>query len=74
MNLHPKYRPPLTGELLEAYQSMPQLDGYVVSLFYTPPSKVAGYEVQWREWIRTHDKRLWPEWIDRWAQVKKRAA
>lgn len=69
------YRPPLRDELLDAYRSMPLLDGsFVVSLLYCPPSKVAAYESQWREWLKTHDRRLWPEWVDQWAQRKKMQA
>lgn len=66
------YRTPLSEEALEAFKTMPLLDGaYVVSLFYCPRQKLAAYEEKWREWLRTHDKRFWPVWVDKWAQHKK---
>ena len=63
-----KYRTPLLGELLDAYLSMPKTrDGHVVSLFYCPPGQLAAYEAQWHDWVTTHPKRLWPEWVEPWA-------
>jgi hypothetical protein len=66
-----KYLPPLTGDLLEAYSSMPKLDGHVVSLFYTPEGRVPAYEQQWRKWLSEHSRHLWPEWVDQWSAHRK---
>ena len=63
-----KYQTPLKGELAEARLSMPKTDsGYVVSLFYVPPSQLPAYEAAWREWLAKTPKWLWPEWVDAWA-------
>jgi hypothetical protein len=62
-----RYLPPLAGELLDAYVSMPTLNGHVISLFYTPPGRLAAYEEQWRQWLSGHPRHLWPEWVDQWS-------
>jgi hypothetical protein len=67
-----KYLPPLQGEWLEMYQSMPKLGGMVISLFYVEPPHLAGYEQQWREWAAGRDRRYWPNWLERWAAERKR--
>jgi hypothetical protein len=66
------YRTPMTPEEHAAYLSMPKTAyGSVVSLFYVPLGQVAAYEAQWHDWLATHPKRLWPEWIKPWADAKR---
>ena len=70
-----RYVPPLEGEWLDRYQSMPQLDGHVVSLFYVPRGKLAAYERAWGEWFRANpDRSTWPEWCERWIERRKTEA
>jgi hypothetical protein len=70
----PRYLPPLDGELLDAYVCMPTLNGHVISLFYTPPARLAAYEEQWREWLAEHPRHLWPEWVEQWSLHRKAQA
>lgn len=75
MNRNPEplaYLPPLTGDRLEAYQTMPTLHGHVVSLHYVPEHLLPAYEDQWRAWLMAHDRRLWPEWVHTWSQARAR--
>ena len=68
-----KYATPLKGDFEAAYLSMPKnRDGHVVSLFYVPRGQLAAYEQQWRDWLAEHPKRLWPDWVDAWAEKRTR--
>lgn len=65
--LHPDY--------LEALKSMPRNQhGHIVDLHYVPRGQLAAYEQAWREWCRTHDRKVWPMWLHKWAEGKKRAS
>lgn len=75
MNEPMRYLPPLTGEKLAAYQSMPKLSGCVMNLFQIEDEvKRERYEAAWREWATGRDRSTWPEWLERWASEKKRRA
>ena len=68
-----KYLPPLEGEHLAVYSSMPKLGGFVLSLFQIDdPAKRERYEAEWREWARGRDRRWWPDWLEQWADHKAR--
>jgi hypothetical protein len=63
----------LTSDRMLARLTMPTTkDGYVVSLFYVPKAQLPAYEAQWREWLSQHPKAVWPEWVDAWAEHRKR--
>ncbi len=63
--LHPDY--------LKTLQSMPRTAaGHVMDLHHVPQGQVESYETAWREWCKTHDRKLWPEWLHKWAETKKR--
>jgi hypothetical protein len=67
------YLPPLTDELSKAHQSMPKFraTGMVLSLFYIDdPRHRDDYEARWREWAKSTPRRLWPDWLERWADQK----
>jgi len=61
-------------ETHEAWRSLPTTaDGMVKDLRYVPRgTQQDAYEVQWREWCRTHDRKWWPVWLFDWAAQKKR--
>jgi hypothetical protein len=55
-----------------AFQSMPlNRYGVCVGLPHTPDKDVPAAEKQWREWCAKTPKRLWPAWIDGWADTKR---
>lgn len=62
----------MTDEQLKLRESMPTTaDGYIMSLFYIPPGQIDAYEAQWREWATKHPRRVWPAWLDAWAEKRK---
>jgi hypothetical protein len=63
----------LTSDRMLARLTMPTTkDGYVVSLFYVPARDVEAYEVEWRAWLAKNPRRLWPAWVDAWAEHRKK--
>lgn len=69
------YQLPLSEVARSAYLSMPKDDdGFVKSLFYIPPGRLAKQEAAWRDWLRVHPKHEWPTWIEQWARRKKQQA
>lgn len=70
--LRPRYSVPLTPEQLEARKSMPtDSHGFIVGLPWLADKAVKVLEPQWREWCASHPKHLWPDWCERWADVKR---
>ena len=68
-----RYMMPLTHEQLEARKTMPtDTHGYVIGLPWVVDKYVRAYEVLWREWLSKHPKHLWPDWVDTWADDKRR--
>ena len=67
------YLPPLDAEHAKAHQSMPKFrgTGMVISLFYIDNQRHREeYEAAWRAWAKATPKRLWPAWLERWADQK----
>ena len=63
----------LNPSYLEALKTMPRMaDGMVKDLHYVPKNQVEAYEAAWREWCKTHDRKVWPLWLHKWAETKKR--
>jgi hypothetical protein len=65
------YLPPLTGQQLEVYLSMPKDSvGHVrcIQSFAEPQREVM--ERLWREWCKGHDRKWWPDHILQHIRVK----
>ena len=66
------YLPPLVGEQLEVYLSMPKDSvGHVrcIQSFAEPQREVMAQK--WREWCREHpDRKWWPDHLEQWIRVK----
>jgi len=76
MNSTNPYRLPLTQDYFSAYLSMPETStGVVMSMFYVPSGERESYQRKWRDWLGSHDKRYWPEWVEPWGlHCKQQAA
>jgi hypothetical protein len=57
---------------MEWRKDFPRFNGYVMALEYVPKNKRKAYEDAIREWCKTHEKRMWPDWIVQWPDTKKR--
>lgn len=67
------YGLPLTADQSAARLTRPVTSfGAVVSLEYLPDKLVREMEPKWREWCSKYPRAVWPDWIDRWKDVKRR--
>lgn len=61
----------MSPEQLAARLTMPTLNGYVLSLFYTPRQHLTAYEAAWRDWARVNPRAVHPPWFPAWAAHKR---
>ena len=66
------YHPPLTGEKLAVWLSMPRFDGVIISPAYLEGAAQRTYEKAWGEWLRANHKDWWPDWIEAYIHERKR--
>lgn len=65
------YTIPLTAEEVLARGSMPRtVEGTIVALTHLDHPRPEVIEA-WRNWCRTHERRLWPKWITTWSLTQK---
>jgi hypothetical protein len=64
----------MTPEQLDARLTMPTLNGYVLSLFYTPRQHLTAYEAAWRDWARVNPVAVHPAWFKDWRAHKQARA
>ena len=67
-----KYAPPLTGDKLRVWLSMPRHDGMILSPAYLEGSAQRTYEKAWGEWLRANHKDWWPDWAEAYIHERKR--
>ena len=60
-------------DVLAAYKAMPlNRAGVCVGLTHCPDKDVPSQEAAWRAWCEQTPRRLWPVWIDTWADTKRK--
>jgi hypothetical protein len=68
-----RYNVPLTDEQKAARETMPKtVAGSIVALQYLNDKTAMAMEPAWREWCGKHPRRLWPDFLDSWADDKRR--
>ena len=68
-----RYNVPLTDEQKAARETMPKtVSGSIVALQYLNDKTALAMEPAWREWCGKNPRRLWPDFLDTWADEKRR--
>ena len=71
--IRPRYSLPLTAEQLDARKTMPRIaNDWILGLPWCVDADVRRTEPLWREWCKTVPKHLYPDWMDTWADVKRK--
>jgi len=68
-----RYVIPLSDEQKAARLTMPKTaSGCVIALQYLGDKAALAMEPAWREWCKVNPRRLWPDFLDTWADEKRR--
>ena len=68
-----RYTIPLSDEQQAARLTMPKTPGgHIVALQFLNDKTAVAMEGQWREWCRSNPRHLWPDFLDTWADDKRR--
>jgi hypothetical protein len=68
-----RYNVPLSTEQQAARLTMPKtVSGSIVALQYLNDKTAMAMEPAWREWCGKNPRRLWPDFLDSWADDKRR--
>jgi hypothetical protein len=68
-----RYTIPLSDEQRAARETMPKTaSGHIVALQYLNDKVALAMEGSWRDWCKTQPRRLWPDFLDTWADDKRR--
>jgi hypothetical protein len=65
------YHPPLTGEKLAVWLSMPRFDGVIVSPACLEGSAQRTYESAWGAWLRANHKDWWPDYMEAYVNERR---